>query len=372
MHRLGGRRDTLAMSEIAIAVINAILPVILSILGVSNATKAQTQLIQAITQAIQQQQTVENTNILGLQNQLNAIAGQLTTLQATVGTGNLQELNVLQNINTKVQQIPTNSGGTMPDVIAEAVWTYAVPTTEREAQQLLSAAGFYAEITGTSYIRKPTAQSVYIDIVAEWQYVLGDQDGFDGPGTDSTDILPTDTLLTWLNRTTNINSGSNSPYSWGYGGPFQPDVAYTEWINIETQPQSWLVCNLSQQDFAKLQASVVRPTPPVWPGLANVTLSDPVAIVPPSQTIDVPCDGVLVALTAWPTQKPVYDYDSQQAIGFLGGVTFVTDNGYAEPEQRLGFETALYVPLEMTRATQVVVRSNLAVTGTITPWSLNG
>jgi hypothetical protein len=109
------------------------------------------------------------------------------------------------------------------------------------------------------------------------------------------------------------------------------------------------------------------PIPPVWPGIANVTLGTPVAIA--SQlTVIGPMDGVIVTITGLTTNKPALNYDTQLAYKFIGALAFVDDNGDVEPFQALAFTNALYCPKEMTLAASVVLRVDAGVAGTVTPW----
>lgn len=107
--------------------------------------------------------------------------------------------------------------------------------------------------------------------------------------------------------------------------------------------------------------------PPVWPGLALVTMGSPVDIAA-QITVDGPMDGVEVLITSVASNKPNVPYDTQMAYKFIGALAFVDDNGDVEPYQPLAFAQALYCPKFMTRATSVVVRADQSVVGTITPW----
>lgn len=127
----------------------------------------------------------------------------------------------------------------------------------------------------------------------------------------------------------------------------------------------------NESTFQQLKASIFPVVslfnPPVWPGLGHVTLGSPVAIA--SQlTVTGPMDGVIVTITSVSTSKPALDYDGEIAYKFIGGLSFVDDNGDVEPFQQLAFNNALYSPKVMTRAASVVVRADPSVAGTITPW----
>jgi hypothetical protein len=107
--------------------------------------------------------------------------------------------------------------------------------------------------------------------------------------------------------------------------------------------------------------------PPVWPGIANVTLGTPVAITP-QMTVSGPMDGLIVTITGVTTSKPALNYDTQLAYKFIGALAFVDDNGDVEPFQALAFTNALYCPTKMKLATSAVLRVDPGVAGTVTPW----
>jgi hypothetical protein len=108
-------------------------------------------------------------------------------------------------------------------------------------------------------------------------------------------------------------------------------------------------------------------TAPVWPGLANVTLgaSQQLAM---GVTVPGPLDGVLIAITGVPSWKGYFTFDDVRSYRNVGAVTFVTDNGDEEMPQTLGFQTAVYTPKSMVRASGAKLRTETGVQGTVTPW----
>jgi hypothetical protein len=260
---------------------------------------------------------------------------------------------------------PPGYGGPTVDQI----WQDVFPGQDRQAYQLLTDAGWFALDVGNAYTAFKSVNSQYISLLAQWNFPQEDLAGFEGPVPDAGDILADDTRLTWITRTTNPIPDT---WLWTTGAPFGGDQVWCFNKNDLSSPTSYWRLDMTEQQFNAMKvAALAQAMPPVWPGLAGVTLLTPVDLAPPHQTLDVACDGALVNLTAWSIEKPVYDFDSQVAHGFAGGITFVSDNGYAEPEQRLGFETALYTPREMAHAAKVVLRLQLAISGTIQPWTLN-
>jgi hypothetical protein len=108
-------------------------------------------------------------------------------------------------------------------------------------------------------------------------------------------------------------------------------------------------------------------TPPVWPGLAAVTLGTPVAL-DTGLTITEPMDGVLVAITSVPGKHSGYTYDDIRSYVHIGALAFFSDNGDMESYQPLSFTAQVYRTRTMARAAGVKVMTPPDVVGTITPW----
>lgn len=110
--------------------------------------------------------------------------------------------------------------------------------------------------------------------------------------------------------------------------------------------------------------------PPIWPGIANVTLGTPVAISA-GFTVAGPLDGLLIEISYVPPLTGRYLFDGVPSYTHIGQVAFVSDNGDYEYPQNLGFQNQLVTPKLMVRAQSAVVRAKQAVTGTVTPWTIN-
>jgi len=140
----------------------------------------------------------------------------------------------------------------------------------------------------------------------------------------------------------------------------------------------WVICLLRASDLVVQQAASLvtsegfLPDPvtvaPVWPGLANVTMGDPVAL-DTGVTITEPMDGILITITGVDPHKVWYTYDSQKAYRHVGSLAFVTDNGALEQYQIVAFESGLYTPLHIERAAGVIIRTAGGTVGTATPWT---
>ena len=109
--------------------------------------------------------------------------------------------------------------------------------------------------------------------------------------------------------------------------------------------------------------------PPLWPGLAGVTLGTPVAIAT-GVTITSPMAGVLILLSSVPLGRGSYLFDDKHSYLNLGALTFFSDNGDEEHPQNFGFETELYLVKTMAVAAGVKVRAVPGLAGTITPFTI--
>ena len=132
--------------------------------------------------------------------------------------------------------------------------------------------------------------------------------------------------------------------------------------------QDWELPYRSGKLFPLLNAS--RATPPVWPGLANVTFGTPVALSQ-AVTITAPMDGVVVDITSVPSKFGSYAYDDVLSYIHLGSLSFFDDNGSQELATGFSFTKHLLCPKLMLRAAGVKLRAAQDVVGTVTPWLTN-
>ncbi len=185
------------------------------------------------------------------------------------------------------------------------------------------------------------------------------------PVEDLSTVQPGDTVKSWLERETGLTwhdtplygFSGNGTYVWTYA--WDPDVA--------------LVCLLTNEQLHQITGTAPQTaaSPPVWPGLANVTLGTPVSFGPNDVGVTVPgpLDGVLVTISSYPAYKGTFNFAGDVSIRNIGGITFTSDNGQDEFPQLLGFEQAVYCPKTMTRAASAKVRIVQGTSGTITPWT---
>lgn len=116
------------------------------------------------------------------------------------------------------------------------------------------------------------------------------------------------------------------------------------------------------------QVAVTRFQPPVWPGLENVDLYAMYSL-PGNINLPGPMHGVRITITSTDPGTGFYDYDTHRCWRNIGALAFVTEDGYAEMWQPLGFTNAIYVPKTMTIAGSVIAHLGRGPQGFIQPWT---
>lgn len=255
---------------------------------------------------------------------------------------------------------PSNFGGSGLPLDTASVWNYVDADAAGYTKgALLDDAGWYA-INRSGISAEKHAYGDYIRYHFDYtDESLGDL-GTSPPIIDPSTILATDaTVVDWLNRT------DTGGFAWTYLGNLPVSYSHT------TTADEWWICDISDLQFRQLQggAASTPNTAPVWPGLALVTLGTPVAL-DLAVNVNVPMDGVLIALTAVTPAKPAYVIGDQTATAHIGQIAFVDDNGDMEYPQNLSFANELYVPLHMAHAAGVKIRTIAGVSGSVTPWTV--
>lgn len=179
------------------------------------------------------------------------------------------------------------------------------------------------------------------------------------PTPDYSDIEVSDTVLSWLTRTELSGRTWELDETSGY-------VYSGTTLDNETFFRIW--CDLTDAEL-QLLIGVATATggAPVWPGLDNVTLGDPVPLAFLT-TIEGPMDGVVLNITTPPTKL------SEVAIGEatfyfrLGTITFESDRGDFETSQYLQFPDAVYCPRTMSQAKRAHLTIAPDAEGTVTPF----
>jgi hypothetical protein len=283
------------------------------------------------------------------------ITSQLDDIEATLAT--------LQTAAAPVTLPDHPPGAWTSDLtggVAADVWNYVDPRNSQTYGRNLDDVWYWTDAANFLLNITPNRAPFF------WIYAPReiDFDGFDAstyPQPDAANILPGDTIVSWLARElpgwTHLSPGFSPQYSsWQFDGE----------IGIFT-------CWLTDADFAELKGLLFPITPafvaPVWPGLAAVTLSAPVAI-DVGVTVTEPMDGVLIHITSAPSKQGFFTFDDVRSYRNVGALAFFTDNGDEEFPQLLGFQDAVYAPKTMVTAAGVKVRTSADVTGTITPYSI--
>jgi hypothetical protein len=336
---------------------------VLNLLGVLSSAGKQTAVEPspyAINTAVQEILAIEVDPTFGPQATRN-------TIDTNAALATIQYNDLVARI-TAVQQgtdpviLPTippagYGGGGSADDIAATVWNDARWFGGDAAFTELESAGSLAENID-NYSLLPMEFSPWFLFSGRWS-----SPGLSGPSPttpdpDAANIVPGDTLLSWLLR-------EAPAFSWVLGAQGADTVSAPDLNGV-----GYWIAKLTATEFTILtSAHSVIPTftAPVWPGIANVTLGTPVALSV-ALTVAEPMDGVLVELTSVPTPRGYYSYDGLKAYQQIGALTFISDDSDAEYIQSLGFTSAVYCPKLMTRAAAVKVRTAPGVVGTITPW----
>lgn len=269
-----------------------------------------------------------------------------------------------------------------PAVIASNVWGYVIAVDDlRQTLGGLGAAQvlenlWYAALVQTGFSGIRAAHNPWFAYIA---YSPSDAAGAFGdylsgsdptflPSLDLTLVVEGDTVWTYLTR-------EYGAWTWTRKGPGDNDDGSQVWLGTDgvNTVAGWR-CLLTDADLAGIWREQEIPDPaamdlpPVWPGSANVTLGEPVALVDQLNLVGT-MDGVLVNVTTPPTKTGVrsvggalYDYN-------VGEIAFETDGGEIEPWQYMGFRSAIFTPKTMTSAAGARFRVLAGAAGTVTPWT---
>jgi len=295
----------------------------------------------------------------GMRVRLNEITNQITAEQAAI----LAAIAALPD-GTSPVVLPTTPPTGYGAPTANDVWDFEIGPDGLLAQDLLYQTGHLAQssiasgglIVGSSdYFRLSGAELAAIP----FRPIESSP-----PKISAANILVDDTRATWLDREWAVTGGWLLDASTDlYYYVVSPTVSSVRWV-----------CLVDQEWFLRLLAvSAGVPTslvlPPVWPGLDAVTLGTPVALAT-GVSIGVPCDGVIVSVSAAPEKQGYFTFSDLLSYRNIGALTFVDDNGQAELSQVLGFTEAVYCPRTMRHAAGVKLRTAVGVEGTVTPWTL--
>jgi hypothetical protein len=337
-----------------LAVLERLLSILLSVFGLTAAIQQQTQkvaqehspfLIEGIVTTAGLSIANPTYGLAALHDELVAIAASIAGLNAPV----LAAIAALPAGSDIVIPTPAqNATGVWAEVIEAGV-----PTAT--AGELLDQAGTWAEVI-SQYARFPIQEDPHfsagnIGTPAREAFNFGAY--FEG--ADWSTLLTYPTLLAFLED------------QLGYVGDWQQNGAgeyYLDGVQYAGRngPRVW--CTLPESAFTALK---MRTAAPVWPGLANVTLGAPVALGS-DVTVAGPLDGLLIAVTTPPSGLGKFQMGGFTSYYSIGQVSFITDNGEAEPWQYIGFDVSLYCPRQQGRAASAILRVLAGAGGTATPW----
>ncbi len=297
--------------------------------------------------------------LFALHNQITAIAAQITALGTAVG---LDFTTAIAAITTNVKASPAPAWYTPPPpmITPSQVWSIVLPGDTQTTGNRLFEAGSFANNLGL-FATFHSPDNPYFLVAYDWANGGLPFPPYPDPDFDLAQLLAGDTVGSWLNRISTVGD----VFTLQSSGFWTSDTRFTGY--------GYWLCTISDADLVAIKRNLgllaTRQSPPVWPGLSNVTLAASHALAT-GLTITAPMDGVIVAITAVPPGTGLYDFDGTVSYTFVGALSFVSDNGDQEFPQSIGFQSAVYSPREMWRATGVKVRAKAGVVGTVTPWAI--
>lgn len=300
---------------------------------------------------------------------LSTVQSEVATIQSESGTS--AQTQQLQNdaLNAILSAVNPSGASTPPPPPppppsssdnASAVWEYRDPNTDQPTVDLLADAALLAINMTEAQVGLPCIGNPPWIGAGGWTSTSGPaRPDTNLPLADTSTVLATDpSIAAWLNRAypgyAVLDLGDGWAYVADRGGAL-----------------NW-VYGLSPWEFERIKAALGPSgslvVPPVWPGLANVTLGAAVALAD-GLTVSGPLSGVIVTISAVPPATPYYAFGSRLSYKWLGAVTFLDDNGQAEEAQPLGFDHLLITPRKMAQAASAVVRLKSGTVGTIQPFT---
>jgi len=135
------------------------------------------------------------------------------------------------------------------------------------------------------------------------------------------------------------------------------------------------ICDVTDLDLAAMWPAAaptvtLPPAAPIWPGMTNVTLGDPVSLSD-GLTVAGPMDGLLITIDSHPSWAGKYAFGDVNSWVHCGSIIFGNDDGEYEYPQQIGLDSHLLTPKMMVSAASAIVRLNSGFGGTATPWTRN-
>ena len=257
---------------------------------------------------------------------------------------------------------PSNANTLNLDNVASSVWGANI-NLYHSAGGMLSYAGWHAVRRlqeGVDYVGS-TRFKLYYSFDYQWEHI----EWHHQPRPNWGDIQPTDTRLTWLQRT-------EPQFTWQTMGWHDSPMAYTLETNLAR-----FILDLTEAEFNTLKAPTA---PPVvlpadrYPGPGLVTWGTPLAFDDHTKLdaatygVDGKMDGVLVLITATPPTLGLQQVEDVRNYFRLGWLVFEDEDANTDRLQWFGPDRAVYVPEAFASPANVVVSCKPGVSGTITPW----
>jgi len=297
---------------------------------------------------------------------LAAIQAQIATFSATTAldfTAVLTAVAAAQQAGSPVTlptTPPAGYGGASASDAASAVWGFQMEDLAGTVLHGLSQAWYLVHAADqmggwpdgySAYFRTNGLVSQYPDIIFNT----------DTPQPSADNIMPGDTLVSWLERelpTWIISSGEQGP-----------DTVNVRQSGLSVEYQ-WVGGN-AYFNFLKSQilGGNTLVGAPIWPGLSGVTLGTSQAISD-GLVITGPMQGCLVDITSVPQPISYYPFGTVKSFVRAGALLFVDDDGEAEFPQPLGPQTQVILPKSMASAASAILRLPSGVIGTIQPFTI--
>lgn len=269
--------------------------------------------------------------------------------------------------------------------VYEAVWTLgpeqdgiaSTSTGHTTLQQLMESFGILLAQQGYQGIAHPLNPYVnVVSICGAFYNAPGGQ--WDDWGEEQIPPVPDwslwqdgDTPVSFLLRT-------QPDFGWDDHGPFELTSTMVAWAPAPgTTGWTWYRSNWTSPPINATTTEVLIPSvgvevtaAPLWPGLANVTLGTPVALVD-NLTINETMDGVIIAVTTPPSATGRFRLGGHYFDYGSGRIAFGNDAGDLETWQYLGFRAAIFTPKTMQHASSVHLQVLAGAEGTVTPWTVS-
>lgn len=254
---------------------------------------------------------------------------------------------------------PPGYGGPPAGDNANAVWSFVPAGQFEQMQTKMLSAGSLAEQL-REFWPVPAPDNPFIALVFDWSNANALSVPAQSPDFDITQILPSDDILSWLNRidtqgnvwSYNVKGVATSP------GTF-PESGFWQAMFTTDQFNAWK---------ALLGTATTSTTAPVWPGLANVTLGATLTLAD-GLLVPGPLDGVIATITAVAYPSSFYPFGPIKSYVKVASIAFVDDDGQAEWPEPLSFEKHVVCPRSMVRADHAYCRVQTGTIGTVTPWT---